>query len=137
MPSKKPSDIVPSNGIIRSLSSQRMARLLEKAGYIVQVLHSDDGKPAVRFMNLGVDGMAMFFTPEGDDLWGMVVLNTHLQGALPPDQLNTLNSKGILPKIYVTETDTVVELCIPVEAGLTDDAVLYYVRSYASLLKNL
>lgn len=135
--SKNELDETATGGILHSLGVNKMARLLEKAGFVVQVLRSEDGKPAVRFMKLGVDGMALFFGASDDDHYRIVVLNTFLTGAMPAERVNALNSRGILPKIYVTGDNTVVELCIPVEAGLTDEAVAYHVHAFEVLLANL
>lgn len=127
----------PPREIIHALSVNRMARLLENAGFVAQVLRSEDGKPAVRLMKLGIDAMTLFFAPTGDDHYRIVVLNAVLPGVMPADRVNALNSRGVLPKLYVTDKDTVIELCIPLEAGLTSEAVTYYVQSFETLLKNL
>jgi len=135
--SKKNLDEKVPDEVIRSLSVAKMARLLEKAGYIAQILRSEDGKPAVRFMKLGVDAMAIFFGPIDPDHYRIVVLNAVLTGVMPNDRVNAANSRGVLPKIYVAETNTVVELCIPLEAGLTVDAVSYYIQAFEALLNKL
>ncbi|PKU24311.1 YbjN domain-containing protein [Telmatospirillum siberiense] len=127
----------PSHEVVHALSVNRMARLLEKAGFVVQVLRSEDGKPAIRFMKLGVDAMTLFFAPTGEDHYRIAVLNAVLTGRMPADRVNALNSRGVLPKVYLTDKDTVVELCIPVEAGLTGEAVGYYVQSFETLLQNI
>ncbi len=134
---KKDSDEKPSDEVIHSLSVPKMARLLEKAGFVVQVLRSEDGKPAVRFMKLGVDAMALFFGAVEADHYPIVVLNALLTGVMPAERINALNSRGILPKIYGTDSNTMVELCIPLEAGLTGEAVAYYIRAFEVLLNNL
>lgn len=125
------------DGVIRSLSPQKMARLLDKSEFITQVLRSEDGKPAVRFLKLGVDGMALFFRAIDNDHYGIVVLNTIFPGTMPAERVNELNSRGVLPKIYIANGDTVIELCIPLEAGLTDETVAYYIQAFELLLKNL
>ncbi len=127
----------PSGEILHSLSVNRMARLLEKAGFVVQVLRADDGKPGIRFLKLGIDGMALFFGGIDNDQYRLVVLNAFLPGVMPAERVNELNSRGVLPKIYVSASNTVVELCIPLEAGLTSEAVAYYVQSFEVLLRNL
>jgi hypothetical protein len=127
----------PPEEILHFLSVSRMARLLEKAGFVVQVLRADDGKPGIRFLKLGIDGMASFFGGIDNDQYRIVVLNAVLPGIMPAERVNGLNSRGVLPKIYVAASDTVVELCIPLEAGLTSQAVAYYVQSFEVLLRNL
>jgi hypothetical protein len=134
--SKKQLDEKPSGEIIHSLSVNRMARILEKSGFIAQLLRTDDGKPAIRFMKLGIDGMALFFGPV-DDHFKIVVLNALLTGVMPVERVNALNSRGVLPKIYANDKNTIIELCIPLEAGLTDEAVAYYVQAFEVMLTSL
>lgn len=124
------------DGVIQSLSVNRFSRLLERMGLVVQQMRGEDGKPAVRFMKLGIDGLALFFGQRDEEHYAVVVLQAYLAGAQPLDAVNAVNTRGILPKVYATKDNTVFELCIPVEAGLTLDAVAYYVRAFEAALLN-
>jgi hypothetical protein len=88
-------------------------------------------------MKLGVDGMALFFAPQDGNHFRIVVLNAFLAGVMPVERINELNARGVLPKIYANETNTIVELCIPIEAGLTEHVVSYYVQAFEALLTTL
>jgi hypothetical protein len=136
MSAKKTAEI-PSSEIIRSLSVNKMARILESLGFVIQVLRSEDGKPAIRFLKLGIDGMALFFGETDGDQHRIVVLTAILPAAMPTERLNALNSRGVLPKVYASDKNTMIELCIPVEAGLAIEAVSYYVQSFEALLTTI
>ncbi|MTJ82441.1 MAG: hypothetical protein F8N37_15725 [Telmatospirillum sp.] len=125
------------DGIIHSISVPRMARLLEKCGFVPQILRADDGRPAVRFMKLGMSGMVLMFgnSEAHPDLFRLCVLTAYLNGEMPADQINAISARGVLPKIYIRDKTTVVELCIPVEAGLSEEAVLYFVSAFEAFLK--
>lgn len=122
--------------IIHSISVAQMIQLLEQAGYTVQAHKDEDGHQALRLMKLGIDAMAGFFLPveEDTDHYRFVVLNAFSKGVMPTARLNAINARGILPKVYTGSGNTVAELCIPLEAGLSKQAVAYYVNSFEQLL---
>jgi hypothetical protein len=64
-------------------------------------------------------------------------LNAYVTGVMPTDKINAISAKGVLPKIYQQEKTTVIELCIPVEAGFPEAAITYYVTAFETFLKAL
>lgn len=137
MPQTAPTAEAPSRDVLHSITPTRLARIFEAMGFVPQLLRSDNGQPAVRFMKLGVDGMALFFGPLEQDHHRIVVLTAYLTGIMPAERVNALNARSSLPKIYTTETNTVVELPIPLEAGFTEGAAAYYIASFENVLKTL
>lgn len=137
MPQTKSEETATGATVVHSFSVNKFARLLEGMGFVAQHMQGDNGMPAVRFMKLGIDGLALFFAHGGDDQFKIVVLNAYLAGAQPLEVVNGVNSRGILPKVYTRPDNTVIELCIPVEAGLTLDAVAYYVTAFETTLRNV
>lgn len=123
--------------ILQAITPTRLARIFEAMGFVPQLLRSDNGQPAVRFMKLGIDAMALLFGPMEQDLHRIVVLNAYLTGVMPAERVNALNGRGILPKIYTTDANTVLELPIPLEAGFTENTVAYYIASFENALKTL
>ncbi len=128
---------MPSRDILHAIAPGKLARIFEGMGFVPQLLRSDDGKPAVRFMKLGIDGMALFFGDLEGDQYRIVVLNAFLTGVMPAERMNALNARGVLPKIYATESNTVVELPLPLEAGFSEGAIAYYIASFENVLKSL
>jgi hypothetical protein len=125
-----------TNQIIHSISVARMIQLLEQRGFTVQAHKDEEGHQALRIMKLGIDAMVAFFLPiEGtESSYGFVVLNAFSKGVMSAKRVNEVNARGFLPKIYTAPDNTVAELCVPLEAGISEQAVAYYVNSFEKLL---
>jgi hypothetical protein len=123
--------------VIHTMTVPRLARLLETQGFVPQMLKADDGRPAVRFMKLGLAGMALFFgnSEAAPDQFRIVVLSAFVDTVMPQERINAISAKGVLPKIYTTDKSTIFELCIPVEAGFTEQAIRYYIGAFDAFLK--
>ena len=123
------------DAVFNSLSVNEFCAVLAANDFVHQVRVAQDGGQMVRYFKLDIDAIASFHKPDAEGKFGIVVLNAYFKGALAPAAVNHLNSLGLLPKFYVETSSTVVELCLPVEAGLTSAAVAYAVKAFEETLR--
>jgi len=131
-----PSEQPGTPGAIHTTVSVKDFRAaLAANGYVDQLLNGPDGAPMVRYFKLDIDVIARFLRPTADGKFGIVVLNSYFKGAAPLAAVNHLNAMGLLPKFYVHDTSTVLELCLSVESGWAASAFGYYLMMFEETLR--
>jgi len=123
------------DAVLNSISIQEFRAVLAANGYVDQLLNGPDGGPVVRYFKLDIDVLARFLKPAADGKFAILVLNSYFKGSAPLAALNQLNAMGLLPKFYVNDDHTVVELCLPAESGWGAAAFGYYVRTFEETLR--
>ena len=131
-PSEQPE---PLGAILTAVSIKDFRAALAANGYVDQLLTGPDGSPMVRYFKLDIDVIARFVKPNADGKFGIVVLTAYFKGAAPLAAVNHLNAMGLLPKFYVHENSTVIELCLSVESGWAASAIGYYLMMFEETLR--